>query len=716
MRKRISFQQFLCFFYFLFNTILFFSISPSIAVESVTLQLKWKHQFQFAGYYAALEKGFYRKAGLDVRILEIKDGEESTDKVIEGKADFGIAMSDLILRRAKGQPVVALAAIFQHSPLIILAPKSSGIENIHALKGKRIGMEAHSAELIAYIGNEGISLKKFELVPHDYSVSNLISGKVDAISAYSTDEPFMLLDQGIEYSTFTPRAGGIDFYGDTLFTSETQIREHPERVAAFLTASLKGWQYALENSEEIIDLILSKYTQRHSREHLLFEAHHSKSLIMADVVQLGYMNIGRWNHIAQTYAKLGMIDKKISLDGFLYTPDSITDYGWLKRIIGILVAICSLLGLGALILVFFNRRLSVEVNERKRAEETLRESEEKYRSLIENIADVIFILDKKGVVKFISPNIEIILGYNSEDIVHHHYSDYVHPEDLETANKGFKEQIQGSKNSQEFRMKNKEGCYIWISALGSIKKETSSLFQGILRDITERKQAEIDLQTSELKYRNQANFLDMVLENSPFAMQVMDTKGVIIRANQALRDILNVTDDMIVGKYNVLHDENIEDQKLMPVVEAVFNDLKSARFIMFWTGAKAGDVDLSIANEHWIDVAMFPITDEVGKLVNVVCQYVDITERKQAEEHRDKLIAELEKALSEVKKLSGLLPICSHCKKIRDDKGYWNQIEGYIQKHSDAEFSHGMCPECSDELYEKEDWYIEMKNEENQNK
>ena len=95
---------------------------------------------------------------------------------------------------------------------------------------------------------------------------------------------------------------------------------------------------------------------------------------------------------------------------------------------------------------------------------------------------------------------------------------------------------------------------------------------------------------------------------------------------------------------------------------------------------------------------------------------IEIEERKLAQIEKDKMIVELQKALSEIKALSGLLPICASCKKIRDDKGYWNQIEGYIQKHSEAQFSHGMCPECSDELYGKEDWYIEMKNEEKQKK
>jgi len=93
-------------------------------------------------------------------------------------------------------------------------------------------------------------------------------------------------------------------------------------------------------------------------------------------------------------------------------------------------------------------------------------------------------------------------------------------------------------------------------------------------------------------------------------------------------------------------------------------------------------------------------------------QHRDANRRKKAEVKGKKLIKELQNSLAEIKMLSGLLPICASCKKIRDDKGYWNQIEGYIQTHSDAKFSHGMCPECSDKLYGKEDWYIEMKNEE----
>ena len=77
----------------------------------------------------------------------------------------------------------------------------------------------------------------------------------------------------------------------------------------------------------------------------------------------------------------------------------------------------------------------------------------------------------------------------------------------------------------------------------------------------------------------------------------------------------------------------------------------------------------------------------------------DITKRKQVEKERDRVILDLQKALAEVKTLSGLLPICSHCKNVRDDKGYWNKIETYIHKRSGAEFSHGICPECAKKYY-----------------
>jgi PAS domain S-box-containing protein len=106
------------------------------------------------------------------------------------------------------------------------------------------------------------------------------------------------------------------------------------------------------------------------------------------------------------------------------------------------------------------------------------------------------------------------------------------------------------------------------------------------------------------------------------------------------------------------------------------------------------------------------ITPEFGendRVESIISIMRDITDIKKAELEKDALIAELELALSEVKTLRGFIPICANCKQVRDDKGYWRQIETYISEHSKAEFSHGMCPECMDKLYGDQDWYTKKK-------
>ncbi|PKN48059.1 MAG: PAS domain S-box protein, partial [Deltaproteobacteria bacterium HGW-Deltaproteobacteria-20] len=200
------------------------------ALERVTLQLKWKHQFQFAGYYAAIEHGHYRDAGLDVVLQEAPGDVEPAELVLRGDAQFGIAASDLIVLRSQGKPVVALAPIYQHSPMVLLVSEKSGIDSVHGLKGKRIMLESHAGDLLAYLHFEGLTKDTVTWLPHTFDPSGIIEGTVDAISAYSTDEPFLLQQRGVRYSTYTPRSGGIDFYGDTLFTTEEQVRMHPGRV------------------------------------------------------------------------------------------------------------------------------------------------------------------------------------------------------------------------------------------------------------------------------------------------------------------------------------------------------------------------------------------------------------------------------------------------------------------------------------------------------
>lgn len=114
----------------------------------------------------------------------------------------------------------------------------------------------------------------------------------------------------------------------------------------------------------------------------------------------------------------------------------------------------------------------------------------------------------------------------------------------------------------------------------------------------------------------------------------------------------------------------------------------------------------------WIQLTSIPSSQKTESQVIWSGVILDVTVRRQAEEERERSINELQEALAAIKTLSGLIPICAQCKKIRDDEGYWNILEAYIQKHTDALFSHSVCPQCSDELYGDEDWYIKMKKEE----
>jgi ABC-type nitrate/sulfonate/bicarbonate transport system substrate-binding protein len=147
---------------------------PASALEKVTLQLKWKHQFQFAGYYAAQEKGYYREAGLDVSIVEAGPETDPVREVLDGRAQFGVSNSALILARVRGKPVVALAVIFQHSPFILAARRDDGIRTVHDLVGKRLMVEPHADEVFAYLRKEGVSEKLLQILPHSFDHQDLI--------------------------------------------------------------------------------------------------------------------------------------------------------------------------------------------------------------------------------------------------------------------------------------------------------------------------------------------------------------------------------------------------------------------------------------------------------------------------------------------------------------------------------------------------------------
>lgn len=343
------------------------------SLDVVDLQLRWKHQFQFAGYYAAVEKGFYREAGIDVRLHEGAPGKAPVDEVLAGRATYGTANSELLFARLQGHPLVALAVIFQHSPSVLLARADSGVRTPHDLVGRKVMFMGgkQDTDFLAMFQREGISPEKIDVIPSSYDVMDLVSGRVDAFNSYLTNEPYLLKQLGVEYVVINPSHYGIDYYGDVLFTTENEIRKHPGRVKALREATLRGWRYAMDHPDEIIDLLLKKYAVSKTREHLRFEAVASRSLILPDLVEIGHMNPGRWHGMVDALVSAGMINHGTSLEGFLYDPDS---HGWRTRLHQTLwgmgsVIILILVGVGFM----FNtlRRLRREISKRRSIEAQL---------------------------------------------------------------------------------------------------------------------------------------------------------------------------------------------------------------------------------------------------------------------------------------------------------------------------------------------------------
>jgi PAS domain S-box-containing protein len=193
------------------------------------------------------------------------------------------------------------------------------------------------------------------------------------------------------------------------------------------------------------------------------------------------------------------------------------------------------------------------------------------------------------------------------------------------------------------------------------------------------------------------NLLRTLIDNLPDYISIKDIEGRFVVANMAVVHQIgfNSTNELI-GK---------SDYDLFPreLAERYFADeqkiIQSGQGLYEFEGPT---IDKSKAEkDRWVTTIKVPLRDAQEKIISTVSISRDITERKKAEAEREKLITQLQDALADVKLLSGLVPICANCKKIRDDQGYWTQIESYIQDHSDARFSHSICPDCAAKLYSK---------------
>lgn len=303
-------------FFFFFYTTLF----ANHVLEPISLQLGWLHQFQSAGFYIAKERGFYEAFDLNVTLNEYQKGMNVVDAVLSKKSQYGINKSSLIIDFANNKPVIALMALFQHSPSVLITTNPV-IKTPKDLFNRLVMMsieESSSAAILAMLMSYGVKSDDIFLQEHTFNLDALINQKVDAMACYISNEPFILNEHNISYTLFNPKEYGFDFYGDILFTTKEEISLHQERAKNFFMATKQGWEWAFEHIEETAQLIYEKYnTQHKSLPALIYEGHALKTLAFADEKPFGNIDIKKFEDIANIYRLSGLLHNGYSLEGFI---------------------------------------------------------------------------------------------------------------------------------------------------------------------------------------------------------------------------------------------------------------------------------------------------------------------------------------------------------------------------------------------------------------
>lgn len=477
------------------------------SLEQVSLHLKWHHSYQFAGFYAAQKQGYYAQAGLDVELLEGRPGQRALQSLLEGQVDYAVVDPRALIHYHRGSPVMAVAAIFQHDPSAIVVHPSEPPLTPADLVGKRIAVTlAGAPSLRVMFHNERVDLDAITTVAWRDPVEQFAQGEIDGFASYVSDLPWQLEQRGIDYQLIRPAHYGADFYGDILATTRQHYRQNPSQVAAMREASLRGWAWALDHPEQMIDYLLELESTRPdplSREQLAFEFSRIKPLVRIAVTELGYMSPARWQRISQSMHRAGLIES---------TPRELDDFLWQHSsqrnpLESVMIMLSALLLLGlvsAAVIGTWNMQLKRQVHHKARellAQTARREKTElAYRQLVENSVQGMIIQTAEQVI-FVNRRFCRMLGYTQQEIMAMTPSELlercVHPDDQTTVWQRLRGRFFGVDDNSHyvFRSLNRDGEVRYVEVFATaIEFENKTAVQSTFIDVSERVEAELGIQ------------------------------------------------------------------------------------------------------------------------------------------------------------------------------------------------------------------------------
>lgn len=296
----------------------------------VSLQLQWMTQAQFAGYYVALDKGWYKEEGLDMTIYPGGPDIVAVDLVTSGTRDFGTTLlADLVVSISRNKPAVSIAQIQQNNGLRLICKKDSGIRGPSDFIGKKIGvwLGGWEVQFNALLVKSGISHENVEEVSQGFSMRPFLDGRIDVASAMIYNEYNMVIAAGIkpeEIHIIDYADYGLDFPGDVIFTSKKMMKQYPELCLKIIRASMRGWKYALENIDEAVEIVLkhdsSLIAKRDHQTKMMLEI---KALIMGgEDTELGKMSPEAYEKMIKLLEQYNMIGSPLA-SGDVYNSEFI---------------------------------------------------------------------------------------------------------------------------------------------------------------------------------------------------------------------------------------------------------------------------------------------------------------------------------------------------------------------------------------------------------